>query len=910
MSDTPNTSTALVEGNSKEQRAFEGVVVSQTHWDREWYATFQQYRRRLVTVMDRLLDLLESKPAFKTFTFDGQACVLEDYLRIRPESEERIRRLSEAGRLLFGPWFTLPDEWLVSGEAMIRNLLMGRRVASEFGPVNTAGYAPDAFGHCNQLPQILAGFGITSALFTRGFGDEWDRLGLTYRWQSADPEISVLGVNLVGGYGNASALGYASPHMDMPRCELSMGLAEERIRAILDRLAPMARTCTLLFNNGVDHMEAQWNLPEVIDHINRADLGVQLRHGTYQDFVDAVLAEDAPLETYRGEFRLGRDQVILHGILSTRINLKQANARCQSLLEGHAEPLTGLAQLLLGGEDLRAFLREAWRLVLLNHPHDDICGCSIDQVHREMVPRFDQAQQIAEIISAESLRRLASRHRSRRPEALGHVAVFNPSGWERQGSAELTVTLPTERAGPREPLRLVRPNGEIVPAEFKFLRERMAGAFADFDPVHQREAVNEWHVRFATAPLPPLGIEPLAIERGECGGISGITATDTLLENEHLTARVNPNGTVDLECRATGTVHRGLLMFEDVADVGDEYDFCPADEPCDLTTADCQATSRVVDRGPRSATLEVTVPWQLPARIDASRRRRVARRVDSTLTIRLTLRSKSPLLEAEISWENRACDHRLRAIFPTSIATDHASAEAHFDVMDRPLEPPTPRVEWAQPPVNFHPMDRFVSLSDGERGLAVIGEGLHEYEASRDGDGTRLEVTILRSVGWLALSGLSTRIVGAAGPVIETPDAQLLGPRRVRLAIASHRGDWHRGEVHRRAQEFNVPLLATQIETPRGDGIPESSLVRSEPGDLMITACKMSERRDALIVRVLNVGHRCVTGRITCGFDIAEAWLTDLAEDRQSRCEVIDDRAAAVTVRPRQLVTVEFTRAR
>ena len=33
----------------------------------------------------------------------------------------------------------------------------------------------------------------------------------------------------------------------------------------------------------------------------------------------------------------------------------------------------------------------AWKHLLENHPHDSICGCSIDQVHQDMIYRFDQS---------------------------------------------------------------------------------------------------------------------------------------------------------------------------------------------------------------------------------------------------------------------------------------------------------------------------------------------------------------------------------------------------------------------------------------------------------------------------------------------------------------------------------------
>ncbi|HYD47243.1 MAG TPA: hypothetical protein VEB21_02785, partial [Terriglobales bacterium] len=110
-------------------------VVPHTHWDREWYQTFQDFRCRLVRLTDRLLDLLERDPSFSHFHFDGQTIVLEDYLEVRPENRPRLRRLIATGRIAVGPWYVLPDEFLVSGESLIRNLQIGHRIAAQFGPV-------------------------------------------------------------------------------------------------------------------------------------------------------------------------------------------------------------------------------------------------------------------------------------------------------------------------------------------------------------------------------------------------------------------------------------------------------------------------------------------------------------------------------------------------------------------------------------------------------------------------------------------------------------------------------------------------------------------------------------------------------------------------------------------------------
>ena len=155
MADRLETGVATGEGV---ERYF---VVPHTHWDREWYRPLEHFRLMLGGTVDAVLDTLERDAGFPSFTLDGQAIVLEDYLEVRPENETRLRALMAAGRIEIGPSYMLPDEFLVGAEPLVRNLLIGRAVCERFGGrPSGAGYLPDSFGHPLQLPQILAGFGV------------------------------------------------------------------------------------------------------------------------------------------------------------------------------------------------------------------------------------------------------------------------------------------------------------------------------------------------------------------------------------------------------------------------------------------------------------------------------------------------------------------------------------------------------------------------------------------------------------------------------------------------------------------------------------------------------------------------------------------------------------------------------
>ncbi|MEO6866834.1 MAG: hypothetical protein ABI200_02315, partial [Gaiellales bacterium] len=374
-------------------------VYAHTHWDREWYRSFERFRMQLVGVVDRILQVLDSDPRFATFVLDGQTIVLEDYLAIRPEEEPRIRRLVGAGRLEIGPWHVLPDEFLVSGESLIRNLLEGRRIAARFGQPLAVGYLPDPFGHIAQLPAILRGFGIDNAIFSRGMGDEHARVGNEFRWESpsgVDVLALVQGSPYTSGYCNAELLGRGNSVDD------SVGY--ERVADLIPHLAAHGHTDALLLAAGCDHETIQQQLPEIVERLAELMPDASVNITGLDAYVASVRAAERrltqngqALERFRGELRGSLHAPILSSIFSARIPLKQDNDRIQALLERHAEPL--LAVAVAAGvrpqRDVLPFLRHAWRLVLENHPHDSIGGCSIDLVHREMPARTIRAEATA-----------------------------------------------------------------------------------------------------------------------------------------------------------------------------------------------------------------------------------------------------------------------------------------------------------------------------------------------------------------------------------------------------------------------------------------------------------------------------------------------------------------------------------
>ncbi|HSV07749.1 MAG TPA: hypothetical protein VLI07_14595, partial [Candidatus Binatus sp.] len=308
-------------------------MVPHTHWDREWYLPFQEFRARLVGMLDRLLDTLEADPTFTHFHLDGQTILLEDYLEIRPAARPRLARLARAGRLSVGPWYVLADNLLVSGEAIIRNLQLGHGLAREFATPLAVGYLPDQFGHPAQMPQILRGFGIDAAVVWRGVGGDVDRAA--FSWEALDG-TDVFTVYLQNGYMNGFRL------VDEPQA------LRWRLEGIVAAVPPDRRADPVLVMNGMDHQDAEPDLPAALRAARDGLADVSVEIGSLEVYLARARTAPGPLPRHRGELRSALRAHLLPGVTSVRIRQKQRDFANVGRLERWAEPLATWADLLGG----------------------------------------------------------------------------------------------------------------------------------------------------------------------------------------------------------------------------------------------------------------------------------------------------------------------------------------------------------------------------------------------------------------------------------------------------------------------------------------------------------------------------------------------------------------------------------
>jgi hypothetical protein len=895
-------------------------VVPHTHWDREWYEPYPVFRARLVELLDGLLPRLERDPSFAHFQLDGQMAVVDDYLEVRPGQAERLRRLAADGRLSMGPWYVLPDEFLVSGETLVRDLQLGLRRAGEFGGAMRVGYLPDMFGHVAQMPQILSLFGFHDAVVWRGVPASVE--APAFEWVAPDGS-SVRAEYLSAGYGNGSTMP-AEPER-----------LRRRIEGFVATQGPLVGP-DVLWMAGMDHEVPPDHLGATVEALDRI-APYEVRVGSLEEHLAGAPREH--LQPYHGELRSGARANLLMGVASNRVDVKVAAARAERALERLAEPLDALWQP--DPSRWGPLLQLAWLEVIRNAAHDSICACSHDDVVDAVLHRYAEATATAEQVAQRAASAAAARMSS------PGVHLLNPG--PRARSEVVEVTVPTEqlRDVAHQVLReqpaveeLHRSSGAdapvVVAREMIFEHPDTAGARlvgtapgelevhllperAD-DSVSRRDALAELGRRCAAEPdlvvvtvlhravprttalvhsgeVPGFGWRRWPLAGTDRGGATPapVVALDDparpTLDNGLVHVEVDPaDGTYGVSGVRGGPAVAGLGRLVDGGDAGDTYNWCPPEH--DLVVDAPQSVEvRVAEAGPLRARLAVRTIHLLPERLECAADGGLGRvgeravRVDTTLE----LRSGETFLRVCHELDHHVRDHRLRVHLPLPERARSSRAECAYAVVERPLWAEGGPNEWG---LATFPSRRFVSAG----GLTVTHEGLCEYElVDLDGDAHdptttagELALTLVRATGWLSRGPMASRPL-PAGPELPLEGAQVQGP--LRLAYAVSLDDLPGApDPHELAGRVWCPLLA--VEADGGGDLPERGARLSVEG---MEVDALLRDGDHLVLR----GHEAHGRRSTLRLDRPGS-VVDLAGAELGRTD------GTTSLRPWQIVTVRL----
>jgi len=895
-------------------------LIPHTHWDREWYLPRAAFQARLIPALDDLLERLQADPGYRSFLLDGQTVLVADYLSARPERKAEVKTLVKTGRLQVGPWYVLADELIPSGEALVRNLLLGAADAERLGGRLDVLYSPDAFGHPAVWPTLAREFGIRAGVVWRGLGGEPGQERDLYRWRGPDGRDALVWHLPPAGYEIGAAL---------PADGERLPAAWAAVRAGLVGRAAGKHIPVFV---GADHHAAHPDVARLRDLLAEVEPQSAFRVSRLDEFFQTAAdgAKPAPLA---GELRWSyRYAWTLQGVHATRAPLKRRSSAAELFLERFAEPLAALARRagagMGGGRDRRPLLELAWRTLVRCQFHDAIAGCASDDVARAVDARLTSVEALAREVVRGSVLDLV-RHdpdavRDRATDPQHALVLWNPAARPRGGVVVADVTLfrrdvpvgpPSGRAPRHDPgfrsFGIAGRDGRPIPMQLLDRRpgqERLDAArhYPDQDEV-------DW-VRVALRPpaVPGLGVWCAGLTPGtsrpeRAGGGEGAMVKGRSVVNHWIEVALEPTGALALHDRRTGERCFDVLRLEDGGDAGDTYTYCPPARDR-VVRAGGPIKVRRLASGPLVASLEATFTVRAGRSVTQNRHANsVTQHRPGHIVARLVvmLHADSPVVRCILDIDNQATWHRLRARVPTDLTGVAAVAGAAFGSVARPSVSVRPADYPLETPVATAPAHRFVAAADGRRGLAVLAPGFFEYEWTRRGD---LVVTLLRAVGELSRGDLPTR-PGHAGWPTATPLAQCLGPCRVELALAPvSQAEVERGDV--------VPSLWEDVFLPvRGFWLrdaaelaPASIDIALEGAGLVVSAVKPAQQGSPLVLRCYNATGRKAPGAWRFGEGVKSAHRVR-ADERESTALVLEGRGKTVrfVAEPYEIVTILVT---
>ncbi|MGH9000019.1 MAG: glycoside hydrolase family 38 C-terminal domain-containing protein [Acidimicrobiia bacterium] len=845
------------------------AIVPHTHWDREWYGPFQTYRLRLVRLLDGLLPALEEGGSFAHFCLDGQTAMVDDYLAVRPGAAARLEALASSGRISLGPWAVLMDEFMVSGETIIRNLAAGRARARALGTVMNVGYLPDMFGHVAQMPQILRLAGLSDAVVWRGVPGEIDRTA--FWWEAPDGSV-VRAEYLWGSYSNGRDLPTDGAGLVNRAADYERELGPARLPG-----------GGMLIMNGTDHQLPQPGVGPAAEDGNRIQGRYRFRVTSLAGYLAAQPTEALP--RWRGELRSGARANLLMGVTSNRVDVRRAAAAAEGALERRAEPLLALFRPASEWAASAGLLAEAWSRLILNSAHDSSCACSADEVVEAVLVRYHEARQIAEGLASEAVAATAAEVDA----PPGAVLVVNPGAGLRSGLVETVVT-------GDGPMHFISPDGAPLGTQ---VVETRAPALVSAEDVASFLDSPRQTLLVQTGPVAGFGWTTLRPAAGpgaepDHPARAGVNGAAAFLDNSFVRVEVDPgDGTVRLA--ASGLIVSGCNRYVDGGDGGDTYNWSPPDRDW-LVTAPASVQVSVVESGPLRARVAVDAVHRWPAHADGDERSCGARAettVDVPIRTTYELRAGDPVVGVEVEVDNRCRDHRLRAHLPLPSPVAGSDAGCAFAVVRRGLAAEGGPTEHGLP---TFPARRFVDCSDGTAGLAVLTDELCEYEVTEAG--RELALTVLRAVGFLSRLRPALR-PNAAGPPVPVAGAQMQGRVIRRYGLLLHRGGWEEAALERRAAEFARPLEVAPVPDTTSAVVSPAGATMVVEGAVVSAAVRDGD--GALVLRCYNPTAAPSTLRVALPRAAATGAVVDLDGNEVGRF------SGSVELRPAQIVTLRLS---
>jgi len=938
-------------------------LIINTHWDREYRWSFAETQFRLAEAVDDLIDIMQHDPEFRHFHTDSQVSMLDDYLDIRPEREEELKELVASGRIMTGPWYTLPAEYLVSGESLVRNLTMGHELSEKLGKVMKVAYNIFSWGQVSQLPQIYKQFGMDTIIFYRGVDQsKLDRL--EFKWRAPDGTEAigltfgafhrlnfwrlvylpyVLGGNSVEGENykisrnnlkDSHLTHICDPHIEMVNhrvvgqgCAKDIEGALKGLEQLIDTVKDKSSTPDLLFLQGFDQENPDPVVTELISEINkRIDFG-KITVNNLEDYVEILkknLNENGiidKLTVLDGEM-LEVEKVgdafgpLYNGVFSARMPIKMKNNRCEALLSGWSEPVA-VWNMIYGGEYPVIPMKKAWKELLKNHQHDGIGGCHVDRVSTAMDERYAKVCDIGETVVRNSLVDGTARiDFSKLQDNQIGLVVYNSNHFARHEVVNCLVDVPTDWgmrwSGTNRRdfnLEAVDANGNSVPCKISHLDDDYVFGYLKFGNVMGYETTRCYiavEVDVPACGYTTLTLTPKKLKQGKN---NLLVNAPNCMRNENISVEIADNGTLKITDLKSGKVYDNMNYFEDSSDKGGPLRYDPAYNEGVMNTLSSHPEIMLVKNTELEATYRITYRWQIPECIETELRIHVPH--GSEWIAQGPLARSNRYVEEVIVSEVTLCKGSHKVDITTTV--DNKAKDHRLRVMF-----PT-RLSEAKSSIADSPFDvvcRDIAVPDStgwyeeaartwptKSFVAVAGNNdscLLTHDCF-----TEYEVT---DDDDRAIALTMLRCFSTAGNPTETHCyqelAECIGKHKFNYAIDLSAGN-NTAEMLRKAQAFTTPLHIAQTTTHEGTLSNEGSFIKLHNTDFIVTALKKAEADNAVVIRGYLEAVKDAEVSFEFGFDVKKAERADLQEN-PTEALTVENGKISTKVRAKEIVTIKL----
>lgn len=825
--------------------------IPHTHWDREWYRSSDAFRIRLTYSFDMLLNILDTNPEYKYFTFDGQTAALEDYLSIRPENKDKISRYISQQRLFVGPWYIQPDLFLVSGESILRNLVIGSNIASDLGHCMEVGWVPDAFGQIQSTPQIFKELGMKALFAWRGFNYRKTKDSV-FLWEAPNGE-KLLTIHFPLGYGHYRYLPNKKEE------------AIKDIQTVIDGVENRFVDNQLLFMGGSDHARPQGEITEILNEVSEEfeKNGYNIKISNPEEFVEDVVKEqeatNREIEVYKGEARsadLGR---IHAGISSTRMDIKNPMKDFETKLPLIAEPMSVLNSLF-GGSYSQSISNFFWKILFKNQFHDSIYSSSPESVNNSAENRLLNLRHgINEMIWL-NFRFLRDKiNFSGLNENEQPIVLFNTLPYKRNDLAFINLYVKDDNFTIKDfnnnEIEFVKlENLETINNEIEYYNGLLN--LNDIAEVEE-ETMKQVQIKIKSDILPAMGYRVVKICYGQETKFeltSDLSLNDETkeIENRYLKVKIKEDGTLSVLNKERNVSYESVHYFEEKGDDGDEYNYSPPVKDLIINTKNTKADIVLLESNPLFVKYEITHKIEAP--FECINHERSEKLETSYIVSEIVVESESKKIDFKTTIINNNKDHIIRAVFDDIYESKQSLSEDHFgsvvrdnEIKDiKKLEDGATELE-----LPIYPMQGYVKLNHNKEVFAVLSKGPSEYEIYND---KSIALTLIRCVGKFGKADLKIRPGRASGYRLNAPSSQLLKEVTSEYAIYFDKNTTL-GNISKEANKLKVDVMTRHLKDftrDINDNLPDKFSLIELDERVEIMALKKCENNNDLVLRIKN----------------------------------------------------------